>query len=800
MKLSEQWLRQWINLDHSVHELTEQMTLIGLEVDEVLPVANTFSNIKVGEVVSTQQHPNADKLTCCQVDVGLDSPLSIVCGAPNVRAGLKVPVAVIGAVLPGDFKIKKTKLRGELSEGMICSANELGLAFWQTAVEGILELPSDAPVGEDFAQYFQANDHVIDIEITPNRGDCLGIRGIARDLAAVNAKPLQEKPIELMPAVFPNTQGVAVQAKSACPRYVGRMVRGVNNHVETPSWMQIHLQRAGVRPINPVVDICNYVMIELGQPMHGFDLKKLSGDLSVRFAKAEEKVQLLDEQELTLSAQDLVIADDNGVHALAGVMGAAVSGVEAETTDVFLESAFFDPKTVCLSSRRHGLSTDSSYRFERGVDSQLQLDAIERATALLVEIAGGDVGEIEEVVSEKDLPVASPILLRSKSISRLLGIEVDDATVSDILTRLGMTLDTTVDGFQVTPPSYRFDINLEVDLVEEVVRLVGYNHIPATQMTASAEQSNDSNAVLGLSDSRLKALLVDKGYHEAITYSFIDPTYYELFSAGLDIAPIKLSNPLSQDLSLMRPSLWPGLLQALQMNQRHQSSRVRLFETGLSFLQHRDGEALVQLPMLAMVATGSVLPEQWSADKKAIDFYDMKSDVMALFALGQHHNITWQAKAHPALHPGRSAAVYVGETCAGYLGELHPAIAQKLSIKQPVIMGSFLLDALKLSQPIEFKDFSKFPAVRRDLAIVIDEKISVATIKKTIRESASDELQLIQVFDVYQGGNVEDGKKSIALGLTFQDASRTLRDEEINEIIHGVVTVLNNKLNATLRA
>lgn len=798
MKISEKWLREWVNPNLPVTALADQLTLMGLTVDSVSDVASDFTKVIVGEVIATRPHPDATKLTCCQVDIGESEPLSIVCGATNVRAGIKVPVATVGAVLPGDFKIKKAKLRGEPSEGMICSANELGLKAWQAGVEGIMELPADAPVGEDFRTYFQADDHMIDIEITPNRGDCLSVRGIARDLAAMNHLHLRHALIEMVPAEFPNEMPVLVAASEACPRYVGRVIKGINNTIETPSWIQIRLQRSGIRPINLVVDICNYVMLEIGQPMHAFDLSKIPGAICVRYAKDGEKCQLLNDEEITLSTDDLVIADRDHVLALAGVMGGSSSSVTTATTDIFLEAAFFTPKTVCLSARRYGMSTDSSYRFERGVDSTLQVDAIERATTLLLEIGAGSPAEIIEKVAENFLPEKNVIVLRRAAIERLLGMTILDQTVFDILTRLGMAVKKLHDGWEVVSPSYRFDITAEIDLIEELVRMVGYNNIHPSKMMAPLTMQAQSE--LELSDARIRACLIDRGYFEAITYSFIDPKIHQLFSQDAD--PIVLDNPLSADLSVMRGSLLPGLLLALARNMRHQINRVRLFETGLCFKREKQLEkTLQQTPMCAVVATGYVLPEQWGSEKKSVDFYDVKADIEALLALSHHaDHYEWRPLQDPILHPGRSAGLYINDTFVGKLGELHPAVKQALDLKQAVMVGEFSLTVLKQAASLHFRSFSKFPAVRRDLALVIDKSVTSVDITRVITKSASDALQSIQVFDVYEGAGVENGKKSIALGLTFQDASRTLRDEEINEIIQGVVAMLEKDLKATLRA
>ncbi|MCX7124391.1 MAG: phenylalanine--tRNA ligase subunit beta [Gammaproteobacteria bacterium] len=596
MKFSEQWLRQWVNPALTTEQLTEQMAMLGLTVDALTPVAAKFTGVVVGEIVTRVQHPNADKLSCCEVNVGEKELLKIVCGAPNARAGIKVAVATVGAVLPGDFKIKEAKLRGELSQGMLCSAKELQLEMGKSLIDGIIELPIDAKIGDDFNVYFKANDYIIDVDITPNRGDALNIRGVARDIAAALKLEIQTPAIPKISAVSKNNFSIAVEAKSDCPRYVGRVIRNVNNTMQTPTFMQHALQRANIRLINPVVDITNYVMLELGQPMHAYDLSTIKNGIVVRRAVVEAgsdfgsangsardsqcvKLKLLDEQEITLTKHDLIIADEEKPLALAGIMGGFASGVSVETKDILLEAAFFEPKTICLSKRRHNTSSDSSHRFERGVDFNLQVEAIERATQLILDFVGGEPAEIIEVVSEGNLPKREKILLARDQIQRILGISISDDNVVRILESLKMIVEPTQNGWEVVPPSFRFDMSLPIDLIEELARMTGYQLIPANNMIASLTMKAISENTL--CEKRIKQFFVDRDYHEAVTYSFISPELFSLFSPTEK--PITLKNPLSQDMSVMRATLWPGLLQAVQMNLRHQCERVRLFETGLCF-------------------------------------------------------------------------------------------------------------------------------------------------------------------------------------------------------------------------
>lgn len=797
MKISESWLREWINPELTSEALAHQMTMTGMEVDTLEPVAGDFTGVVIGFVVSTQPHPNADKLTCCEVDVGEDEPLKIVCGAKNVREGLKVAVATVGAVLPGNFKIKAAKLRGEPSKGMICAASELGLKFFETNQSGIMELPKNAPVGQDFRLYFLADDQVIDIEMTPNRGDCLSIQGVARDLAVTTQSPFKPIDIHAVSSDLDAVKNVKLAHAQACPRYVGRVIKGIDNTVKTPMWMQLRLQRSGIRSINPVVDICNYVMMELGQPMHGFDLSKLEGDVCVRTAREGETLQLLDETNITLQSSDLVISDDKKPLALAGIMGGLESGVVSQTTDVFLEAAYFTPKNICLSARRHGLSTDSSYRFERGVDPELPLIAIVRACELIKEITGGQFGEVVDVVEMQEMPKRAEIVLSCSKIERVLGIEVAPEKVEAILTALGMVVKATDSGWLVVPPSYRFDINLDVEVIEELVRVIGYDQIPAAPMKGTLAMLDCSESCQ--SSSALMSLLTSRGFYECISYSFISPELHQLTSDRP--GEIVLDNPISKDLSVMRPSLFPGLLNALAHNIRHQVDRMRLFEVGLCFTKSTQVDDIIQKNKLGLLICGSALPEQWGAKKSSVDFYDLKGDVEALLAAtGYLDDFKWVAGEMPALHPGRTAFLEKNGQVVGCLGECHPNVAAALGIKQPIILFECDYDALSQARLPEYQNFSKFPAVRRDLAWLLEESISASDLCNLIREKSGELLKNVQVFDVYQGKGIEVGKKSVALGLTFQDASRTLVDEEINAIIHDVVTVLEREMNATLRA
>ncbi|MCW8927404.1 MAG: phenylalanine--tRNA ligase subunit beta, partial [Gammaproteobacteria bacterium] len=673
MKFSEQWLREWVNPAVSSDELCHQLTMAGLEVDAVDPVAGEFSDVVVGEVLKVEPHPDADKLRVTQVNVGAEALLNIVCGAANVREGLKVPVAVVGAKLPGDFRIKKAKLRGVPSHGMLCSASELGLA---ESSEGLMELPADAPVGEDFRCYLELDDVTIELGLTPNRGDCLSLAGIAREIGVLNQAAVSGPQIEAVAGSSDETLEIDLQASAACPRYIGRVIRGVNVKAETPLWMQERLRRSGVRSLGPVVDVTNYVLLELGQPMHAFDLAKLDGGIVVRMAREGEKLVLLNEQEVELDEQTLVIADRRGPLAMAGVMGGQSSAVGDETVDIFLESAFFSPQSIVGRARRYGLHTDSSHRFERGVDPQMAEQTMERATALLLAITGGSAGPLEEVLSEDELPKRHPIHLRQQRVNRILGGNIAANEIEDILQRLGMALNRIDDGWHVEAPSFRFDIAIEVDLIEEIGRIVGYENLPSSRPQGALTMQARPEGRIGRRE--LSRLLVDRGYQEAISYSFVDPKMQKRFDPqGEGVA---LANPISSDLAVMRTTLWSGLMPLLQHNLNRQQPRVKMFEYGLRFIQ--EGTELKQENMLAGLIYGTLMPEQWDASSRKVDFYDLKADVEALLALTRRMDeFHFVAEVHPALHPGQSARIYLGEEAVGWLGMLHPNLERELDLR-----------------------------------------------------------------------------------------------------------------------
>jgi phenylalanyl-tRNA synthetase beta chain len=791
MKFSEAWLREWVNPPVSTEGLADQLSMAGLEVDGIEPVAPAFSGVVVGAVLAVDPHPDAKKLRVCSVEVGQQAPLQIICGAPNVARGMRVPTALVGAKLPGDFKIKQAKLRGVESFGMICSASELGLA---ESSDGIMPLPGDAEVGRDFRDYLGLDDQAIDVDLTPDRADCLGLIGMAREVGVINRCALTPPPIEPVAAVIDDEFPVQLEADQACPRYLCRVIRGVEVNAETPMWMRERLRRSDIRSLGPVVDVTNYVLLELGQPLHGFDLAKLTAPLRVRMAQAGEGLTLLGEQEIELQPDSLVIADAERPLALAGIMGGQDSAVSQTTSDILLESAFFAPTAIIGKARAYGLHTDSSHRFERGVDPQLQARAMERATGLLLEIAGGRPGPIVEASNPANIEARPEILLRAARIEQLLGVEIGEQEIVDILTRLEMQVRETDGGWLVKAPSCRFDIAIEVDLIEEIGRIYGYARIPAHRGLTPVAMRGRNEAAFDL--QRAKQVLVDRDYQEVVTYSFVSPDLQQLIDPGL--TAVRLANPLSTEMSVMRTSLWPGLLQTALYNQSRQQERIRIFESGLRF--RREAGEISQHPMLAGLITGSRLPEQWHTRQQAADFFDLKADLQAVLGLtGAAQAFDFQSAEHPALHPGQTAGLAYRGKSVGWIGMLHPELEQRLDLAGATYLFEIDLAGIEQGRLPGFESLSKFPSIRRDIAIVLDQAVSYAAIRQCIQEIAPKNIQDIRLFDVYTGENIDSGRKSLALGLILQEKSHTLTDQEVDRVVSTVVEGLASKLDAKLR-
>ncbi|HFQ4953692.1 TPA: phenylalanine--tRNA ligase subunit beta [Vibrio vulnificus] len=794
MKFSESWLREWVNPAVTTDELTHQITMAGLEVDDVLPVAGTFNGVKVGHVVECGQHPDADKLRVTKVDVGEEALLDIVCGAANCRQGLKVAVATVGAVLPGDFKIKKAKLRGQPSHGMLCSFTELGI---DVESDGIMELAIDAPIGMDFRDFLALNDVTVDVDLTSNRADCFSIRGMAREVGVLNRADVTEPSVAPVAPSIDDTVAIEVKAPAACPRYLGRVVKNVNVQAKTPLWMQEKLRRCGIHSIDPVVDITNFVLLEQGQPMHAFDLAKIDGGIVVRLAEQGEKITLLDGSEAELNADTLVVADHNKALAIAGIFGGEESGVTSETKDVLLECAFFAPDHIRGRARSYGLHTDSSMRFERGVDYALQVNAMERATALLVEICGGEVAPVVAVESEAELPKPNKVALRRTKLDNLLGHHIADSDVVEILERLGMTVETTAEGWVAVAPTWRFDIAIEQDLVEEVGRIYGYDNIPNQNPAAALKMHDHQEANIPL--KRVRDLLVDRGYHEAITYSFVEPEQQKLVVPGVDA--LILPNPISAEMSAMRLGLIQGLLNTVVHNQKRQQPRVRLFEYGLRFIPCETAEnGMRQEPMLAGVIAGTRSEEHWNIDTNTVDFFDLKGDVEAILELSANDKAySFVAAKHPALHPGQSSAIVVDGKEIGVIGTIHPELERKFGLNGRTIVFEIEWSAINRKVIPEAVALSKFPANRRDIAVVVDEAVASGDIVNACLEVGGEFLKAAKLFDVYVGKGVEEGKKSLAIALTLQSNERTLEDADIAGAVDAIVAHVSEKFGASLR-
>ncbi|PIE47233.1 MAG: phenylalanine--tRNA ligase subunit beta [Gammaproteobacteria bacterium] len=810
MKISENWLRQWVNPNVDSDTLAEQLTMAGLELDDKVSVAKPFTGVVVGEVVDVQQHPDADKLRVTKVNIGQTEPVQIVCGAPNVRVGMKAPLATIGAVLPPiadkngvlkPFKINKSKLRGVESFGMLCGASEIDL---EDEVNGLLELPVDAPVGMDIREYLGLDNQVMDISITPNRGDCFSVRGISREISVINDIPVHMPDIQAPAITSDKNQGVKVEAVEACPRYLVQPVLNIDRSVATPKWMSDVLVQSGIRTHNFLVDVTNYVLMELGQPMHAFDADKLVGDIFVRLAKEGEKLTLLNDDEVTLQGDELVISDDKGVIALAGIMGGTRTAVTDSTTNIVLESAYFDQITIAGKARRFGLHTDASQRFERGVDFDLPKLALERATQLLIEVTGAQLGQVTKVEDISKLPQLNQISLTTDKVNTVLGTNISSDEIARILTQLGIEVKQTGNAFECTPPTWRFDISLPEDLVEEVARIYGYDNIKNQLPKLEADMNYDDSADLL---HAMKLRLVDAGYMEAISFSFSDEKLENILNDEKLGAVLPLANPISSDLAVMRRTMLSSLLPCVQYNLNRQQSRVRFFETGLTFVGASVSE-LVQTPSMAIVAVGDVEPEQADSryQNRAMDFYDLKHDVEQLLPAQLSSNrISYQPADLAFLHPGQSANLLLDGKVIGWLGQLHPSIAKNLDLplqkSQTVWVAQLatnpLAEVAREKKPIVTP--SKFPQVRRDLAILVDADIEWQTLQTTIREFAGKLLANTWLFDVYQGEHVPQGQRSLAFALVYQDVTQTLSDEVVNKITDKVIQALENQHQAVLR-
>ena len=798
MKFTLSWLKDHLDTYAGVQAIADRLTSIGLEVESIEDAGARVKDFTVAEIVSAEKHPNADRLRLCMVDAGDKDPLQIVCGAPNARAGMKSALATVGAKLPGDLFINAARLRGVESQGMLASAKELGLAEAST---GILELPDDAPLGAPLREYLGLEDSVLDLAVGANRGDAMSVLGIAREVGALTGKGLKRlrgtpEPV----AGRTDTFAVHLDAPASCPTFVGCVIRGVNNRGTSPVWLRERLRRAGVRSISPVVDVTNYVMLDLGQPMHAYDLAKLRGEIRVRNARAGEGMILLDGRSIEASEDVLLITDSEGPVGLAGIMGGQRTAVSTDTTDVFFEGAYFSPQAVIGRARRWGLVTDASQRYERGVDPTLQQRAMNKAVTLLQSFAGGSAGPVIVTQSAEHQPTRKPVSLRRSRLERLLGVGFPNDRIAATLTALQMKVAAAADGWTVTPPPHRFEITIEADLIEEVARIIGFEAIPEADAVGphqfrSMPEERPSEHVL------LEAL-ANRGYEETISFSFVDPVLQKrLFP---DRPGLELANPIASDLSVMRVSLWPGLIHAALENQRRQQDRIRLFEHGANFIAAPGTHVTREVDCLAGIALGTRLPEQWGVTGKArvsVDFYDVKADIEALsIATGGSDSFVFEAPGNPlsCLHPGRAARILRFGHEVGWLGELHPLLVKELEFTYTPVLFELEIGSLNVRKP-EYREISRFPQVRRDLAVVVDESVALSTLAERVTLSATSLLSELRIFDVYRGPGVETGRKSVALGLIFQDISRTLTDEDVEQLMASVVTDLRASVNARIR-
>jgi phenylalanyl-tRNA synthetase beta chain len=782
MQFSENWLRTFVDTKLNSAELSHALTMAGLEVEDSQPAGAVFSKVVIGEIIEAAKHPDADRLQLCKVNIGTEV-LQIVCGASNARVGIKVPCALVGAELPG-ISIKQAKVRGVDSFGMLCSSKELGLA---AEADGLLELPNDAPIGTDIREFFQLNDNLLTLKLTPNRADCLSILGIARDVAAITGDTLIGTNLHPCLTESSAKKAVKVTASEACPAYYGRVIEGVNSQAATPDWMIRNLERSGIRSISVIVDITNYVLLEFGQPMHAFDLAKISGDIQVRFAQANEQVKLLNDTEVKLKADDLVIADDSGAIALAGIMGGEPTSVTDSTMSIFLESAFFTPDVIAGKARRLSLSTDSSYRFERGVDFGNSKNALERATAFVLTICGGKAGAITEAVSK--LPARNTVNLRYTRLLSVLGIIIAQAEVGKLLAQLGFEFSESDGVFAIKAPTYRFDIAREEDLIEEIARLHGYDKIPAIAPQAALNMLPAPEAALNLAWAR--GVLVSQGYQEIITYSFVDESWEKDLLGNAN--PIKLKNPIASNMSVMRSGLWGGLLDTLTYNLNRKQERAMLFEIGASY--HQDKQSYSEQTRLAGIFYGAFQPEQWGAATKDVDFYYVKAHVDSL----THNQAEYRAEAHVALHPGQTARVYLHGKPIGWIGKLHPKWQQHYNLAKSGFLFELETAPLLIKQVASYSEVPKFLALRRDLAIVVDDNISAQQILDAVNNANILHIKQVQLFDIYQGKGIPEHKKSLALSVLMQDTLKTLVDSETDLAMSALLKQLELQFGAVIR-
>jgi phenylalanyl-tRNA synthetase beta chain len=783
MKFSERWLRTLVDPPIDTATLCDKLTMAGFEVEDVARAAPHFTNVVVGAITNVSPHPDADRLRVCAVDVGDNRVVQVVCGAPNAAVGLRAACALDGAMLPGGQSITRTTMRGVESQGMLCSARELGIA---DDASGLLVLSSDARPGQDVREALALDDALITIKLTPNRPDCLSIVGVAREVSAITRALLMLPGESPAPVSSSAARGLRIDDSGACPRFAARIVDGIDAKAPTPGWMKERIERSGLRSISAVVDITNYVMLELGQPLHAYDNRLLDGDIVVRFARDGETLTLLNGQTLPLEADLLLVCDSVKPLGLAGIMGGEHSGIADDTTSVYLEGAFWNPAVIQGKMRRLGFASDAGYRFERGVDFELGPRAVERATQLVLDICGGRAGPLSD--ARGDLPARPPVRLRTARAARLLGITLSPDAIADVFARLRLPFVREGDDFVVTPPSYRFDLAIEEDLIEEVARIHGYDAIP--DAPRAHVQAMLPSPETRRSAASIKRRLVARDWQEVVTFSFVSADDERGLDA--DARPLAVLNPIAAQRNVMRTTLLPGLLEVLRTNLNRRTPRVRIFEAGRTFA--RDDNA--QPMRIGGLAYGSAQPEQWSSPPRPVDFFDVKAD---LEAVASPLVIATPAAPRPWLHPGRSADVRIAGKCIGWLGELHPRLMRRFDLPSAPTVFEIDLGALADVPLARANPVSRLPSVRRDLAIVVNENIAVANIIQALRDMKQPWVESVDVFDVYRGGELPNGTKSVAILVLMRDTERTLTDEDSERTVAALLAELRTRFGATLR-
>ncbi|EPE37622.1 phenylalanine--tRNA ligase subunit beta [Candidatus Photodesmus anomalopis] len=798
MKFSKSWLCEWVNFSNSASELAKRITMAGLEVDNIYSISRRFTGVKIGYILQCYTHPNTEKLKITQVNVGTGELLNIVCSASNCRAGIKIPVAIVGSVLPCNVKIRQIKVCGQISNGMLCSFSDLGININNENENSIIELEEEAQVGTDFYTFLNFHDVIFDLNLTPNRGDCFSIRGIAREIAALTQTKIMEPDFKIVKPNIKDTIPIELQVPEVCPRYFSRIIKNINIKAKTPFWIREKLRRCGMQSTNLVLDINNYVLLEQGQPIQAFDLSKIVGRIIIRNANKNDRFKSADGNDIMLNIDTVVVADEDKILSIAGILGSQSSSVNTHTKSILLESAFFSPDYISGHARHYGILTDASSRFERGVDYNLQLKAIERATQLLIDISGGDVSTVVSIESKCNYPKQKRIKFHRFKLDRILGYHIPDLDVLMILKHLGFLVKKEESDWLVTVPTWRFDITIEQDLVEEIARIYGYDNMPNQFPLLNIEVNNTKKRDQSVI-KKIRSFLVSRGYHEAITYSFVKPEQQELFFP--DIRPFILPYPISSDMSAMRLGLIQGLLNAVSYNQKRQQPYVRLFEYGRTFIPCKSSENNIQQElMLACVISGTRNLKHWSIPVQEVDFFDLKGDLESILELSNNNKAyKFKAEKHPAFHPGQSAAIFLEEEKVGIIGTIHPKLESELDLYGRTFAFEIRSSTIDTSIIPTFLEISKYPSNRRDISIIVDENITFDSIIRSCFELGGTFLKDAKLFDLYVGNGIKKGKKSLAIALMFQSTVCTLTEQDISKLVKKILIHISKKFGASLR-